>query len=223
MKLRVLYDNEAEQGFKSGWGFSCLIEHDARKILFDTGWDGNALLFNMKKIGVAMEEVHIIALSHDHWDHLGGLASVIHPEVHVYVPSSFSKRLKGEISQRANLHEVTDAGEITRSVYTTGELGSTIKEQSLALGTKDGFIVVTGCAHPGLDVILDTAEQFGKLRGVIGGFHGFDRIDRLRDLSLIIPCHCTARKKDIMERYPGKVGKCGAGQTIHLNENEKVR
>ncbi|MEM2046986.1 MAG: hypothetical protein QXQ21_03020 [Candidatus Jordarchaeales archaeon] len=44
MELRIVYDNEAKLGFKSGWGFSCLLgDH----LLFDTGADADVLLFNM--------------------------------------------------------------------------------------------------------------------------------------------------------------------------------
>jgi len=34
MELKILYDNEAEEGFKSGWGFSCLVGDET---LFDVG------------------------------------------------------------------------------------------------------------------------------------------------------------------------------------------
>ena len=35
MKLKIIYDNTAKQGFKADWGFACFIG-DAG-ILFDTG------------------------------------------------------------------------------------------------------------------------------------------------------------------------------------------
>lgn len=216
MKLTILYDNEAMDGFRKGWGFSCLIEHNDRKILFDTGWDGGDLLFNMDRLGIAKDDFDIIVLSHDHWDHIGGLTSVIHSGADVHVPASFSRRLKGEISRKAALHEVVEAGEIMKGVYTTGELGSNIKEQSLALRTEDGIVVLTGCAHPGLDAIMDASAQFGKLHGAIGGFHGFDRFEHLEKLAVIAPCHCTAQKKQIEKRFSERIMHCGAGQCIIL-------
>lgn len=48
MKLKILYDNNSKEKFKKAWGFSCLVETSGEKILFDTGWDGNILLHNMK-------------------------------------------------------------------------------------------------------------------------------------------------------------------------------
>jgi len=46
MELRILYDNEAKEGFKSGWGFSCLV---GDKLLFDVGADLDTLIFNMRR------------------------------------------------------------------------------------------------------------------------------------------------------------------------------
>ena len=53
-ELRVLYDNEAKEGFRSGWGFSCLIGED---LLFDTGADMDVLLFNMHKFNVDLNKI----------------------------------------------------------------------------------------------------------------------------------------------------------------------
>lgn len=44
-----------------------------RKLLFDTGPEGAMLLRNAKNLGVAFDDVEAIALSHGHWDHMGGL------------------------------------------------------------------------------------------------------------------------------------------------------
>lgn len=212
MKLKVIYDNEACKGLKSGWGFSCLIE-DERKVLFDTGWDGSILLSNMKALDIDPKDIEIIVLSHDHWDHIGGLTWVLNlnPDVEVYAPHSFSKSLKGEIALKAKLVEVNRPVKICERVYTTGVLGSATKEQSLLLETKEGLIVLTGCAHPGLSAILDRASSIGHVYGVIGGFHGFDDYDLLKDMGFIVPCHCTVHKSEIAQLFPETFETNGAG------------
>ena len=73
MILSIVYDNEAEPGMKKDWGFSCHIETNDTRILFDTGRDGNILLNNMKAMSIYPEEIDIIVLSHAHYDHTGGL------------------------------------------------------------------------------------------------------------------------------------------------------
>lgn len=216
MKLRVVYDNETKEGLKSDWGFSCLIESEDRKLLFDTGASGKILAYNMQQLGLRKEDLEIITLSHEHWDHVGGLDAVLHPGVAVYLPRSFSRELKEEVAREADVFEVSEPRDIIPGVHTTGELGGGIREQSLVLDAEEGVVVLTGCAHPGLENILEAATVFGELYGVIGGFHGFDKLESLQGLELIIPCHCTVRKKEILEMYPEKTVRCGAGVEIEI-------
>jgi 7,8-dihydropterin-6-yl-methyl-4-(beta-D-ribofuranosyl)aminobenzene 5'-phosphate synthase len=63
-----------------------------------------------------------------------------------------------------------------------GELGNALKEQSLIARKKNGLIVITGCSHPGLENILRSASEFGEIYRVIGGFHGFNRLEVLKDM-----------------------------------------
>jgi 7,8-dihydropterin-6-yl-methyl-4-(beta-D-ribofuranosyl)aminobenzene 5'-phosphate synthase len=216
MRVKILYNNESEDGFISGWGFSCLIETGKRNILFDTGWDGNVLQYNMEKLGVAKEEIDAIVVSHDHWDHMGGLTCILHPEVEVYIPHSFSRRLKNEISQRAKVIEITKPKQITSDIYTTGELGGDIKEQALLLQINKGFVAVTGCAHPGLENVIDVARDFGKPCGVIGGFHNFSNFECLNDIELIVPCHCTRFKDELEKNFPDQYMDCKTGHIIEV-------
>lgn len=50
--IRVLFDNyPAEEGFETGWGYSCFIKRGYAGILFDTGADGQKLIKNMWQYG----------------------------------------------------------------------------------------------------------------------------------------------------------------------------
>jgi len=217
MRLRVVYDNEAKEGLERDWGFSCLIESADRRILFDTGASEAILSRNMEKLGIHKDEIEIIALSHEHWDHIGGLSAVLHPDAKVYLPASFTAATKKKIERNAaSIIEVSGPADIIPGVHTTGELGTGIKEQSLVLDTAVGELVLTGCAHPGLDTIMDSARVFGNLGGVMGGFHGFDRLELLRGLKMIIPCHCTVHKSEILDMYPEEAKKCEAGEIIEI-------
>jgi len=171
----------------------------------------------MQQLEIQKEEIEIIALSHEHGDHTGGLGAVLHPGVAVYLPRSFSRRLKKNVADKAaRVVEVSEPKEIIPGFHTIGELGLGIKEQSLVLDTEEGLVVLTGCAHPGLEDILEVATVFGELYGIIGGFHGFDKLESLQGLELIMPCHCTVRKKEILSMYPEKTVRCGAGGVIEL-------
>jgi len=216
LELRILYDNEAKTGFKRGWGFSCLV---GDRFLFDTGADINILLFNMNKSHVKFESINNVVLSHEHRDHVGGFQILRQlGRVEVYVPKSFSSQFKRRLASypNVNLTEVSEAREISERFFTTGELGSTIREQSLIIKTDKGVTVVTGCSHPGLENILDKASHFGKIYGVVGGFHGFSRLEALKGVSLIVPCHCTTRKREILRAYSKSSKKCSAGCIIEI-------
>ncbi len=216
MRLTILYDNEARPGFGSGWGFSCLVDRGRDRTLFDTGWDGELLLRNMEEAGIDPESIERIVLSHPHWDHIGGL-SHLPGGSHLFVPASFSKNLRNEMAKRWQVHEVRGPDEVADGLWTTGELGGPIKEQSLLVRSSSGIIVLVGCSHPGVPKILEAARKVGTVKGIVGGMHGFSQYDVLRGLDLIVATHCTANKKKIAELFPDKTLRGGAGLRLDVD------
>ncbi|AKB42467.1 MBL fold metallo-hydrolase [Methanosarcina vacuolata] len=217
-RLTVIYDNKAGQGFTESWGFAALIETNREILLFDTGWDGPLLLEHMKRLNIDPAGIGKIILSHQHWDHIGGLPEVLqaNPGLEVYVPASFSENLKREIKNRATLIEIKDPVEISRGIRSTGELGDKVKEQALILDTGNGSYVLTGCAHPGLAAILDTANRYGKVKGIIGGLHDSKEFERLRGMELIAAGHCTAHREKIKEIFPAEFVEIEVGLRMDL-------
>ncbi len=110
--------------------------------------------------------------------------------------------------------EVQEPAKMCDRVYTTGELGTSIKEQSLVLETKSGTVVVTGCAHPGIGAIMDAASGFGKICGIIGGFHGFSDYHLLNGVKFLSPCHCTQHLSEIASGFPDAYRKNGVGRVF---------
>lgn len=202
VRLTIVYDNNTiRDNLKPDWGFSCLVETGETNLLFDTGANGDILLHNMGALDVNPADIDAVVLSHDHFDHTGGLNSLlqVNPDIPVYKPT-FSPEPR----------------EFLPDIMTTGALGTRIKEQSLMLKTNKGLIVVTGCSHPGLENILDVARGFGSIYAVIGGFHGFNKLDALQNIPLIVPCHCTQQKQRIAEVYQDAHCRCGAGKIIQI-------
>lgn len=176
MHITVLYDNKAnKQDLDSGWGFSCLVAGLGKTILFDTG-PGGSLLGNMEKLAIEPSSIDIVVLSHIHPDHTGGLESFLekNPDVTVYLPESFPEAFKDRVrSQGAQVIEVEKPIKICDNVWSTGQLGKFIKEQSLIIRTISGLIVMAGCSHPGIVNILKKAKELieDELLLVMGGFH----------------------------------------------------
>jgi 7,8-dihydropterin-6-yl-methyl-4-(beta-D-ribofuranosyl)aminobenzene 5'-phosphate synthase len=216
--LTVIYDNNASQAFIGSWGFAALIETRRETLLFDTGWDGPLLLRHLRRLNVDPASIRKLVISHQHWDHIGGLPEIlqVNPGIEVYVPASFSENLKKEIEKRATLIEIKKPVQISQGIRSTGELGDKVKEQALILDTGNGCYVLTGCAHPGIAAILDTASHCGKVKGILGGLHDNEEFERLRGMELIAAGHCTAHKKKIKELFPVEFVEMEVGLRLDL-------
>ena len=83
---------------ESLWGFSVVISGAEKTILFDTG-GSDVLIENMKKLDIDPGTIDIVIISHNHWDHTGGLDSFlsINPNVTVYAPASFPEEFKDSV------------------------------------------------------------------------------------------------------------------------------
>ena len=213
MKITLVYDNTVcKEGLAADWGFSCLVEVSrpiGTRILFDTGTNGPILLSNMEKLNIDPATISEVFISHAHFDHTGGLSAFldVRSEIEVYVPVSF-KGVRGakrviSVSKPLNIHE---------NVFSTGELDHI--EQSMAVKTDKGIVLIVGCSHPRMARILKAASQFGKVYAIIGGMHEFSEFELFKDLELICPCHCTQYKAQIKSLYPDKYIDGGAGKII---------
>lgn len=212
--ITVIYDNNPFlKGLQTDWGFACLVEFGKTKLLFDTGDDGNILISNLEKLDINPKDIDFIFLSHFHHDHTGGLKEFLKKNSHVtiYYPQSFPAQIVEDIIKSgAKPFPISSFKELQTNIFSLGELGSSIPEQSLAIRTSKGIVVITGCAHPGIVNILENAKIFFTdelIYLAMGGFHlhrnSADEINKVLtkiiDLRIhkVAPSHCsgdTARK-----------------------------
>jgi 7,8-dihydropterin-6-yl-methyl-4-(beta-D-ribofuranosyl)aminobenzene 5'-phosphate synthase len=226
-------DRQREQ-----WGLSVLIDDD---VLFDTFANGPTLekYFHAHRIHVGT--IRHIIISHDHWDHTGGLWWVLEQnrDCAVYVCRKTAPALKERIIDcGARLVEVERSIAVKEGVHTTGEIdgvyaGTPIVEQALLLRNRDTLAVVTGCSHPGLHPILVRAGLLfqDRVDMILGGLHLMNtgaadlekmavvlqEIYRVRTLA---PCHCTgaAALAFFKNRLPQRTVKAGSGDVFRFND-----
>jgi 7,8-dihydropterin-6-yl-methyl-4-(beta-D-ribofuranosyl)aminobenzene 5'-phosphate synthase len=236
LSMTVVYDNNPyKEELTTAWGFSCLIRGAEKTILFDTGGDGSIVLSNMEKLGINPAQIDLIVLSHIHGDHVGGLESILEKNsaIIVYLPASFPKSFKDNVERYgAKVVEIKEPLEICQGIYSTGELGTWIKEQSLVIHTERGLIVITGCAHPGIVKIVSKAKDLFKneILMVMGGFHlggvSTDEIEKIilscRKLGVqyVGPCHCSGNTaRDLFKKEYGKnFVDIGVGRIIAMDD-----
>jgi len=236
-ELKILADNhEINKKLRICWGFSCLVD---QRILFDTGESGEVLTFNMGKLNILPEKIEKVVISHDHFDHTGGLGNLLraNSDVEVYLLSTFSEGLKRGIANLgAEVVENDICKDIAENIYTTGLIkgeygGGFLPEQALVIKTESGLVVITGCAHPGISKTVEKVKQDfpqEKVFMVLGGFHLMDRdrreinliIDKLKEMGVekIGPTHCTGEEaiQLFREKYANNFVPLGVGATIEI-------
>jgi len=102
IRITTLVENTASgAGLLAEHGLSFWIEYGDKRILFDTG-QSDILIKNAKVLGIDLAETDAIVLSHGHYDHTGGLASVLNiaEKAKIYLhPAAtepkFSKKFSG--------------------------------------------------------------------------------------------------------------------------------
>lgn len=241
-RVTILYDAFSDsKEITKDWGFSALVEHDGKRILFDTG--NNAAIFedNVKALGVDLSKLDFVVISHRHADHTTGLKYLlsINPNVPIYAPmesfgifggaapptlikpvASLPDRMRyygGKYPDKiptgypwsgGNFVLVDKMTEISPGIFLLFTISKTpgtleLRELSLVLREPDGLSLVVGCAHPGIEEILQAASEIDPhLRFLCGGLHLAStpepEIDRLADslknkwkLEKIAPSHCT--------------------------------
>ena len=227
MRFSIVFDNyTANEKLESFWGFSCMINDN---FLFDTGSNGRALVRNMVKMGFDIEKLKYLFISHPHWDHIGGIDSIvdINRNLTLFLPDSLSqlyirdlKRLSKDVKV---IHEYPVR--LFDGFYSTGVMHP-IGEQSLVIDEGEFGIVVVGCSHPGITNIVKRAKDIlnKPILYAIGGFHLMrssedeiiEIVKEMKNLGVeyVTPTHCSGDlaieifKAEYGENYiPGGVGR----------------
>nr|MDA3854120.1 MBL fold metallo-hydrolase [Bacteroidales bacterium] len=134
MKLTVLTENFAGGPYLAEHGLSYLIEHNGKKLLFDTG-HSDVFLHNAELLGIDLQkEVDTVVLSHGHWDHGDGLQYLQDKTLYAH-PLVFMKRYrrlnktflglkmsKSEAIKRFDLKTSITPVEVKPDVFFLGEI-----------------------------------------------------------------------------------------------------
>ena len=130
----------------------------------------------------------------------------------------------GTAWQQANIEPIDKTTEIAPGITLIALVSDSpgtkeLKELSLAVNTADGVVLVVGCAHPGIEKIVEAATTINpKIRLIAGGFHLVvapdeviaKAVSALKDtfkVENIAPGHCTgeptfaALKRAYGDRY----------------------
>lgn len=197
MKLWVLMENTARNGFSCEHGLSLYIEACGRRILFDAGQSA-AFAENAQKLGLDLSMADIAILSHGHYDHSGGMSRFL--ELNHTAPLYLSRHafephhnalgkfigIDAALANYSRLTFVDDNMPLAPGLqllscnamprpYPTDPCGLTANskpedfrhELYLSIEENGKHILISGCSHKG---ILNIVHWFTP-DILIGGFH----------------------------------------------------
>ncbi len=144
ISVTCLVDNKTRRGSRL-WGehgVAFLVETGGKRLLFDTGQSGEVLLHNMDVLGIDPRLIDMLAISHAHYDHTGGLGALLahtrpgrplyaHPDL---FRERFSRRqgispksiglawTRETLATMVALHLSAQAQEMLPGVWTSGEI-----------------------------------------------------------------------------------------------------
>jgi 7,8-dihydropterin-6-yl-methyl-4-(beta-D-ribofuranosyl)aminobenzene 5'-phosphate synthase len=97
-RVTILHDAFSDsKELTKDWGFSALVEHDGKRILFDSGNNAEIFERNVKALGVNLTKIDFAVISHRHADHATGVKYLlkVNPTVTIYVPADGSNGFGG--------------------------------------------------------------------------------------------------------------------------------
>src|SRR5579859_249429 len=171
-------------------GVSYLLRAGPTTLLFDSGLNPrgrarSALVHNADYLGVDLQRLDGVVISHLHADHVGGFrtsvrrtfafcAEALEPRgLPAYVPTPMRH-------DRADVVLTTGPRVIAPGVAVLPPLPAMmfwlgpIAEQALVVNVRGfGLVLVSGCGHPGIERMLASTERVldVPIKGVIGGLH----------------------------------------------------
>jgi 7,8-dihydropterin-6-yl-methyl-4-(beta-D-ribofuranosyl)aminobenzene 5'-phosphate synthase len=196
LEILPLYEAVARDGLQQGSGVSYLIRTDGVNILFDLGNNPEAsspspLEHNMMRLGLSLNDIDMLVISHRHPDHVGGLTwwkkrsfslggsrQPALGERPIFVPEKIT--YPGSRVTLASRPTRLAVGVMTTGIFTFFEsyhvpwVLPRDKEQALAINVMGlGLVLICGCGHMGLHVLLQRAKSLFDVPviGVVGGLH----------------------------------------------------
>jgi 7,8-dihydropterin-6-yl-methyl-4-(beta-D-ribofuranosyl)aminobenzene 5'-phosphate synthase len=141
--------------------------------LFDVGFgpDSPTLRHNARRLGVDLTGVEAVAISHLHPDHMGGMEAFRSHRVRTPPDMDGLKRKPCFLPEPAETDDLdavsVDAPRMLASgIGTTGPLARSLfflglcEEQALVARLEGrGLVVITGCGHPTVELILKMARR----------------------------------------------------------------
>ena len=163
-RVTILYDSFGSNPVLTmDWGYAALIEYGGRRFLFDTGNNARILERNVNALGVGLQKLDFVVMSHRHGDHMGGLGYVlkVDPAVKIYAPKEGSG-VYGDVEPSRTFYR-KDASLPAEQRYYGGHPPDILQMGSAWPGANIQLIEKTTKIAPDISVIALVSDKPGTL------------------------------------------------------------
>lgn len=208
-RVTVLVDEAAKQPLRGQYGLSLYVETDRWRALFDAGQSADVLAWNSSRLGLDLGKVDFVVISHEHFDHVGGLGALQALKgVPVYLPGGSNWRLE-KAAEGMGLRPVRllSGREVAPGAFVTSQQYGPPYEHALLINVNGvGGVLLVGCSHPRASRIVAKAiyDTGLRIRYVVGGLHLAwspesdvrTELEALKNLGVtnLVPLHCSGAK-----------------------------
>ena len=194
--LPLLEYQASDPGLATEVGVSYLVETDEHRILYDVGQNSgggspSSLERNMQALGIGLDTIDMVFISHNHLDHVGGLhwqrmnsfslgrEQVPFPNPRTQLVAPELMTYPGMSTVYANRPMQIGTGVGSTGLATTGTIprqlaAGWIEEHSLVVIVEGlGGVIIVACGHQPVPRLLQRYDEaFSEpLHAVVGGLH----------------------------------------------------
>jgi 7,8-dihydropterin-6-yl-methyl-4-(beta-D-ribofuranosyl)aminobenzene 5'-phosphate synthase len=187
LAITVVVEERAAEGFEGDAAVAYLLRTDRGALWMDLGFgdDRPAFAHNAGRLGLTLDAADALLISHLHLDHMGGMAAQRAGRVQVAEGFAPSRPIPCYLPKTATVDgmdaRVLEGPELLEAgLASTGPLARMMfffgfTEEQVVVGRIEGkgLVVITGCGHPTVPVILEMVRRLSDepLYALGGGLH----------------------------------------------------
>ncbi|NNM17915.1 MAG: MBL fold metallo-hydrolase [Croceitalea sp.] len=145
------------------FGFSCVTNYNGKTILFDAGSNADIFKHNSDALGIDLEKIDVVVVSHGHFDHLNGLDHLlkINPNVKIYFPFDIFWGAPVPFDATGQEAQIKDSLPVHMQYFDGGPTKFTVNQTGRFWNANIEFIKASQEIAPGLSLIATQSQYMG--------------------------------------------------------------